>query len=241
MRTYLADAEDPLREGLRLSFYNGFAMKPYTRFQIVGIVADTRNDALLLAPQPQILIPAAQIAMEGFFYFVKTGRPVSSIQADLREAIWRVDAAIQRVNFRPLHDYVEQGLVDRRVLSVFGLFVLLVAAIIVAAGLFASLSAVLLESARELAIRAALGATPARLAVESLRWAFTAAGTAGIATALAVPFIASNVQLEKTVLRPTPTSVTLCLLTMSVITIAAAFQPVRRAAAVSPVDALREQ
>ena len=39
VRAYLADAEDPLREGLRLSFYNGFGMKPYTRFQIVGINA----------------------------------------------------------------------------------------------------------------------------------------------------------------------------------------------------------
>jgi hypothetical protein len=241
VRTYLADADNPLREGLRLSFYNGFAMKPYTRFQIVGIVADTRNDALLLEPQPQILIPAAQIAMEGFLYFVKTARPVSSIQAELREAIWRVDPALQRVNFRPLDDYVEQGLVDRRVLTVFGLLVLLVAAIIVGAGLFASLSASLLETARELAIRAALGATPARLAVESLRWALTAGGIAGMTTALAVPFIASSVQLEKAVLRPTPTSVTLCLLTMGVVTVAAAFRPVRRAAAVSPVDALRAQ
>ncbi|HSB13948.1 MAG TPA: ABC transporter permease [Bryobacteraceae bacterium] len=241
VRGYLADSEDPLREGLRLSFYNGFAMKPYTRFQIVGIIADTRNDGLLVDPQPQILIPAAQIAMEGFFYYVKTARPAASVQTELREAIWRVDPAIERVTFSPLNDYVEQGLAERRALSAFGLLVLLVAAVIVAAGLFASLSASLLESTRELAIRAALGATPARLAVESLRWALVAVGLAGVVTAVAVPFVASSVPLEKAILRPTPASVTLCLLTMGVVTGAAALRPAWRAASVSPADALRAQ
>lgn len=241
VRAYLADAKDPLNEGLRLSFYNGFAMKPYTRFQVVGVVADTRSDALLLVPQPQILIPAAQIAMEGFFYFVKTVRPVGLVQKELREAIWRVDPAIQRVAFSPLTNYVEQGFAERRALSTFGLLVLLVASIIVAAGLFASLSASLLESTRELAIRAALGATPARLAAESFRWAIAAAGLAGAVTAVAVPFIASTVQLEKSILRPTPASIILCLLTMGVVTCAAAFRPVKRAASASPMDSLRSQ
>lgn len=241
VRAHLTDRKDPLREGLRLSFYNGFDMKPYTRFQVVGIIADTRNDALMVESQPQILIPSAQIAMEGFFYYVKTARTAGSVQTELREAIWRVDPAIQRVTFRPLDDSIEQGLAERRALSAFGLLVLLIAAVIVAAGLFASLSASLLESTRELAIRAALGATPARLAFESLRWVLTAAAVAGVVTAAAVPFIASSVHLEKAILRPTPASVILCLLGMGLVTGAAALRPVSKAASISPVDALRVQ
>jgi ABC-type antimicrobial peptide transport system permease subunit len=145
------------------------------------------------------------------------------------------------VTFRPLDAYVDQGLADRGALTAFGLLVLLIAATIVAAGLYASLSASLSESTRELAIRAALGATPVRLAVESLRWAFLAAGLAGGITALTVPLIASHVQLEKAVLRPTPMSVGLCLLTMGIVTAAAACRPVRQAASAAPVDALRNQ
>jgi hypothetical protein len=239
VRAYLLNAPEPLAQGLRLSFYNGFAMKPYTRFQIVGIVADSRNDAMLLEPQPQILIPSSQVAMEGFFYLVKTRRPAQSIEPELRQAIWRVDPAIQRVTFRPLADYLERGLAERRALGGFGFLVLSVACVIVAAGLFASLSATLSESAREMAIRAALGATPARLAMESLRWVLLAIVAAGIVAAVAVPFIAARVTLDKTVLRPTPANVLLCLLAIIVVTGAAAFRPVARAASLSPVDALR--
>ena len=240
VRAHLADADDPLREGLRLSFYNGYAMKPYTRFQIIGIVADARNDGLLIEPQPQIFIPSPQIAMEGFFYFVRTQRPAASIQAELQQAIWRVDRAVERVSFAPLGRHVEQGLADRQALAAFGAIVLIVAAVIVAAGLYSSLSAALSESVRELAIRAALGARPARLAFETLRWTLAASAAAGTVTALALPLIASNVRLEKTVLRPTPISVALCALAMTAVVVAAAFKPVTKAAAVSPAEALRE-
>lgn len=239
VRAYFADVTDPLREGLRLSFYNGFAMKPYTRFQIVGVIADTRNDSMLVEPQPQILIPAAQIAMEGFFYYVKTTRSVASIQSELRAAVERVDPAIERVRFRPLSDHLERGLADRSALSFFGLLTLIFSAVIVCAGLFASLSASLLESARELAIRAALGAGPARLAVESLRWALHAAVLAGVVSAVAIPLVAAGVRLEKVVLSPNPTSVTLCLLAMGAVFGGAAFHPVWKASATSPLDALR--
>jgi hypothetical protein len=241
VRAHLADAIDPLREGLRLSFYNGFAMKPYTRFQIIGIVGDTRNDTLLVDPQPQIYIPAAQIAMEGFFYVVRSDRSAESILQELTEAVWRVDPAIERVRFRPLSDYVEQALVDRRVVSVFGLIVLIVAATIAAAGLYASLSASLLESTRALAIRAALGATRTRLIGASLRWAFVAAALAIVTTAVAVPVVASRVRLEKASLQPTPTSVLLLAIVMGAVTAAAALRPARRAASVSPADVLRDQ
>jgi len=216
-------------------------MKPYMRFQIVGIITDTRNDGMLLKPQPQIIVPATQVAMEGFFYYVKTTRSGGGLATELREALWRVDPAIERVSFRPLDKYLERGLADRRALSVFGLIVLLIAAVIVGVGLFASLSASLTESAKELAIRAALGATPARLAVELLRWAFAAVILAGMATAVAVPVIARNIELDKTVLRPTPTSVLLCLLAMALVASTSTFLPVRRATCTRPADTLRTQ
>jgi predicted permease len=241
VRAYLADAADPLREGLRPSFYNGFAMKPYTRFQIVGIIADTRNDAMLVEPQPQIVIPAAQIAMEGFVYYVKTPLPAASMNSGLREAIWAVDPAIERVTFRPLDDYLDRGLAERRALGGFGLAVALLAALIVGAGLYASLAASLIESGKELAIRAALGATPARLAMESMRWALLAVGVAGAVTAVAVPFVAASVQLEKAVLRATPSSAMMCLLAMGIIMVAAAFRPVWKAAFTAPVEVLRAE
>jgi hypothetical protein len=239
VRAHFPDGLDPLHGAVRPSFYNGFAMKPYTRFQIIGIVADTRNDPLLVEPQPQILIPAAQIAMEGFFYFAATALPPEAINAQLREAIWRVDPAIQRVTFQPLDSFLERGLADRRALSTFGMALLLLAILIVGVGLFASLSASLLESTRELAIRAALGATPARLTLHSLGWVFAAFGLAALVTVPLLPVIAAHVQLEKAVLRPTAVNVAAPMLVLVLLTIAAAFVPVRRAASASPGEALR--
>ena len=170
-----------------------------------------------------------------------TALPAATVNAELRDAIWGVDPAIERVTFRPLDDVLERGLADRRALIAFGGILLLIAAALVGAGLFASLSAALSESVHELAIRAALGATPVRLALQSMRWAMLAAGIAGVVAAAGVSVVAANIELEKAVLRPTWTSVTLCLLAMGIVTGAAAFRPARRASSVAPVDALREQ
>jgi predicted permease len=240
VRTFLADSPDPLREGLRLSFYNGFAMKPYTRFQVVGVVADTRNDAMLLEAQPQVLIPATQIAMEGYFYYVRTGLPAASAQRELREAIWRVDPGVQRVTFRRLEDHLGRGLTDRRAAGAFGLLLWCVAAVLVGGGLYASLSTVLMESRKELAIKAAIGASPWRLAADALRWALWSVALGGGAAAVAIPFLAANVHLEKAVLAPTPVNVLVTAVAMAAITMAAALRPVSNAARVSPAQAMRE-
>ena len=156
--------KNPLGHRLRLSFYNGFAMKPYEEQVIVGVIGNTLNRDLTLETEPQIVISTNQIALEGFHYFLRSSLPAASLRRAVREAIWRVDPELQGVALKPLSARVEEALIARRTLAWLVALFGWIAALIVCCGLASSLAATFLEMTRELGIRAALGASPLRLA-----------------------------------------------------------------------------
>lgn len=187
-RRYLETGEG-LGTRMKVEFWNG-RMKPWSEFQIIGIVADARNRSLDSAPEPAIYLSSGQVPLEGFQYFVRTPLPSASLAEGFRAAVWRVDPVLERVHPRPLAPYVEAGL-ERRKLAVWliGLFgsVALLAA---AAGLGAAMSALVSASKKEIAIRAALGETPGRAVARVLiraGWLAVAGAGAGVTAAMLTP------------------------------------------------------
>src|SRR5258708_10327495 len=132
-------------------------MKPWTEFEVVGVVADARNRDIDQSPEPAIYLSALQVPLEGFHYFVTTPLPASKLTQAFRQAVWSEDPNLQRVTPRPLAPYVEQNLQSRRLavwlIGVFAGLGLLLAI----TGLGASLSAWVTESQTEIGIRSALG------------------------------------------------------------------------------------
>ena len=162
---------DPLGRRLRISFYNGFAAKPYGSYTIVGVTANTQNRSLTEEPEPQIVISSTQIALETFRYVVKSPLPANGLEDGIRRAIWNVDPEVERVHVTPLAAFLERALVTRRSVATLAGWFAALALVIVGFGISASLSATFQEQARDLGIRAALGATGIRLAYETIRWA----------------------------------------------------------------------
>jgi len=241
VRTYLKPS-DPLQAGMRISFTNGESMKPWTHFDIVGIVEDSRNRAIDLAPEPQIYISTQQVALEGGGYFVETTRDAASLQTELPAAIWRVDPLIQKVEPVALRQRIESGFASQRLT----LFLLLgfgaVALTLASTGLGAAVSASVSEATKEIGIRTALGESRYRITGRVLQTALTRTligTTCGIGGSIVLLRIASlhigpHASLDFTALAG---NVVLMILIAAVVSLL----PVRRALQISPVEALRAE
>ena len=223
---------------IRPSFYNG-SMKPYMDHVVIGVVGDTLNRDLSPDSEPQILLSANQIPLEGFHYFTQSSLPAESLKQAVAQAIWRVDPAIERIGVKPLAEHVERSLMSRRTLALLLALFGGLSLAIVGFGLTSSLTATFLEMMRELGIRSALGATPARLAFESTRWG---AWAIGMSWALTLPLcvaVSSRVVFDRVPAGLDVASFGAAATVLAVIGVAAGWIPVRRAAGVDPASTLR--
>jgi hypothetical protein len=67
-RRYLSGV-NPLGAGMQLGFYNGNDMKPWSHFEIIGIVADSRNRTIAKETEPEIYLSCLQVPLEGAAIF----------------------------------------------------------------------------------------------------------------------------------------------------------------------------
>ena len=155
-RQYLQSG-NPVGTGMQLSFYNGNEMKPWSHFQIIGVVADSRNRSIAKETESEIYLSTLQVPLEGGSYFLLTPRPAESISNEVASAVWQVDSQVERVRATPLRTIVEgdyQG--SKFSIYLFGSFAL-IALTLASIGLAASMNAGVAETTREIGIRSALG------------------------------------------------------------------------------------
>lgn len=240
-RRYL-DPVDPLRRGMRVQFYNGVSMRPWSHYSIIGIVADSRGVSIDRPPAPEMYLSTRQVPIEGGDYFLDTTRPASSLVEELPAAIWRIDSTLQKVEPVQLQLYLQDGFSSRRASLDLSLGFAGIALLLAAIGLGAGISAAVSESTKEIGIRSALGESRRCIAARVLRLAITRTllGTGcGVAAALLLSRIAT-LSLDPQLpfdLRVLPAVVILMLGVATVVSIA----PARRALGISPIEALRAE
>jgi predicted permease len=233
--------EDPLGKRIVLGWRRPEG-KPRAGGEVVGIVADVKEQGLAIENAPEIYLPYAQLPIMSMDVVLQTAVRPLSLQAGAQAVVHALDAELPIARVRSLEDIVARSISEPRfyvlLLASFAAMALLLAAL----GIFGVMSYAVVQRTREIGIRVALGALPAELVrsilLEAVRLAAVGVG-AGLAGALALSRVLERLLFQLSPNDPATLAAVGVLLTA--VAVLASYLPARRAAAVDPLIALRSE
>ena len=209
---------------------------------IVGVAADGKYRSIGEAPVPYLFFPIAQVYRPGVVLHVRTREEPTSVVAPVRAVVRQLDPNLPISGIQTMDEHMQEAFLAQRIasglLGVLGLLALAIASV----GLYGIAAYAVAGRRREIGVRMALGASPGRILkgflAGGLRLAAVGAGI-GLVAAL------SGTRLLARLLpgiRPTdPIAYAGVALVVAAIAIAATWLPARRAAGISPMEALRNE
>jgi putative ABC transport system permease protein len=233
---------DPVGRFIEL-FFAGYPSGGTSRqAEIVGVIRSERVGRDLRAPiRPTLYLALAQAPRRTVNLIVRTRRDPGAALATVREAMRRVDPALALANVRTLTQVHRQSLSGARDSTwVIGAFAIL-AGLLAALGLYGVVSQDVSQRRREIGIRLALGAERVRVIRHVVGGALALVGI-GLAVGLAGAFALTRL-LGSLLYQVSPldlVALTLAVLLMTAVGIAASLVPALRAARVDPMAVIRE-
>jgi len=212
-----------------------------TRGTIVGVVGDVRQ-RLRVPAEPEIYNPIARTSYSAATLVVNAEGPAAHLVEQLRHAIREVSPSQSVFDIRMMEDVIRSSYADVDLsFMLIGLFAAIAFALSMA-GIYGVLSYAVTSRRKELGIRLALGADPARLVREILAQGGRLVGVGviiGIAGALAVTRLLASLLYEVT---PTdPVTFGAAGLVLVGIAMVACLNPARRAMKLDPMIVLRHE
>jgi predicted permease len=242
-RTYWLN-EDPLGKRVRLRLDTrglpGSAKPVWTT--IVGVIADARTESLADAAIPQIYRSVYQRASKDLAIFLRGQLDPAAISDQVRKQVESIDPELPVFHAETLEDVLSTSLSVRRfsmeMVALFAATALLLAGL----GIYGTISYVVNEQRREIAIRLALGAQKGTILKMVLRrgLGLAAAGTGlGVAGALIVSHLMAGLLYGVSPIDlPTFAGVTLLLTTVA---LGASYIPALRAMRLDPITTLHAE
>lgn len=207
---------------------------------IAGVVRHIRHHSLTRAVRGQIYLPYAQNAREHLSFAVRSSGDPLALAGPVRRELAALDKDLAISKVRPMSEYVATASAPARftalLASMFGGLALVLASV----GLYGVISYSVATRIQELGIRMAVGARPADILALVIRegLAFTGAGLL-LGVAGAIPLARRLDALLYGVTPFDPIAWGVVLSVMPAVAFIACLQPARRAAAGSPLDAMR--
>lgn len=230
---FLFGKENPLGKHMRLSSYE---------VEIVGIVETGKYESLGEDPHPAVFRPITQTGTSWTTLVARTSLPTEQAVKLLRKTVLDLDPETTLFNVGSLEDQLTLPLFPARittiVLSVFGLFAMILAA----TGLFALVAYSVSRRKREIGIRMALGARQSQVlsSVLGRTLLLCIIGVAlGSALTLAAGHLLSAVLYGMS--PHDPITYFTAVLLMSGVALLACWQPAARAIHIDPARTLREE
>jgi putative ABC transport system permease protein len=215
---------------------------------IVGVYGDTRQGGLDQEPLPEATFAYDDVRLTSSFFswdavlVVRSTLPSSSLARSIAAAVRDVDPEQPLHTVRTVEQVLDESLADRSLtMLLLGAFAL-VAVLLSGTGLYALVAYLVAQRTREVGVRMALGAS----AREIGRWVLAeglALTGAGVGFGLAGGWGASQlVASQLHGVHPLDPATWLAVVAFLVlVALAASLAPAARAAAVDPIDALRQQ
>ncbi len=221
---------------------------------IVGVVEDTKMNALDAPDQEQIYVPAQQRASMfgqfapkdqggfGGFIVLRSTLPPEQMTNSLRSAVGSLDPLLALQQIQTMDQQLSSSEAPRRfntsVISAFAFGALLLSAI----GVYAVIAFTVSMRAQEMSIRMALGSGRSQIVrlvlTSGAKLAFIGCA-AGLVGSLAVSRLLTSMLFN--VSATDPLILTASIVTMIVLSLVACAIPAQRAASANPVDALRAE
>jgi predicted permease len=209
---------------------------------IVGVIADARTESLADAVIPQIYRSVYQRPLKDLTIFLRGQLDPSAIPAQVREQVQSIDPELPVFRAETLDDVLSTSLSVRRFSMEMVAFFAATALLLAGLGIYGTISYVVNEQRREIAIRLALGAQRGNILKMVLRrgLGLAAAGAGlGVAGALIVSHLMAGLLygVSPTDL-PIFAGVTLVLTTVA---LAASYIPALRAMRLDPITTLHSE
>ena len=242
-RTYWPN-QDPLGKRVRLRLepreVSSSAKPAWTT--IIGVIADARTESLADAAIPQIYRSVYQHPAKDLAIFLRGQLDPSAISVQIRKQIQSVDAELPVFHAQTLDDVLSSSLSVKRFSMEMVAFFAATALLLAGLGIYGTISYVVNEQKREIAIRLALGAQRGNILAMVLRrgLGLAAAGAGlGVAAALIVSHLMSGLLYG---VSPTDLAtfggVTFVLTTVA---LAASYIPALRAMRLDPITTLHSE
>jgi predicted permease len=220
--------------------------KPGDWLTIVGIVSDVRQQNLAEKPGAAIYLPYQQVSQTGFLghmsFVVQASGNAAALFSGVRAAIHKADRDLPTQSVTTMDSIVASSLSEQRaqtlLLGIFSLMALLVAAI----GIYGVLASSVAERTHEIGIRMAVGATQQDVIWIVLRRTLVLAGSGVVLGGLGTLLVARALTRFLFEVSPDdPVTFFAVSSTLVVTALVAAWMPVRHAARIYPLIALRHE
>jgi predicted permease len=215
---------------------------PDESFEIVGVAANAKYDRMRSEPPRTLYVPYTSMAgtLGRLFFEIRTvGEPTAMIPA-VREAVRRIDRDLPLVDVKTQSEQIQQSLSQERMFARLASFFAALALLLVAVGLYGTLSYAVTRRTNEIGIRMALGAQRFAVLWMVLRESLVLI-LAGAVIGLPLAFATTRfVESQLYGVQPNDVlTVSAAVLVLAAAGALASYLPARRAARVDPMVALR--
>ena len=242
VRQYFPDV-DPLTQRVIVPKIAFGAGQPTSliEWQIVGVHADIRNAGLEHDSLPAIFLPFRQSPWPRTSMAVRTAGNPAIFRQPIAAVIRTIDPNLPMGNVKTVDQIVGESMAGARFNTVLFAGFAGVALLLAAVGIYGVMSFVVAQRTHEIGLRLALGAEAGRVLRELLREGMMTALAGTLCGSVGAYFVSRAMQsLLVGVTARDPTIFAIVALTLLGTAMLACFVPARRAAAVDPMIALRQ-
>jgi putative ABC transport system permease protein len=208
--------------------------------EIVGIVGDTRHDALTSEPRPTFFLSQAQSPGYITFLVVRTQSEPERLASAIRHQVLRVDPSQPVTDLKMMEQYIAAVLAKPRLYAVFVSSFSVLALVLAAIGLSGLMAYSVSRRTHEIGVRMALGAHP-RAVLRSMMGHGTRLAALGLAIGIGASLLVNRfitTFLYEVTATDLQTYAGVVLVFVGV-ALAANYIPALRASRVDPIVALR--